>query len=198
MKYAIVASAALLAGLANPIAAQAMATEIDAQATTTMSFDDAYTGDVGAVGSQVRWGGVVSRVRWQGDAALLLVEERVLKRNGKPTTRATGKAFVVELSDVERPGRIAVGRRFTANGEVTRAETVKVEGEVVTLPVVSSAEWRSWRSEPTAVATGQRRFAYANGFNAYPYYGGLGFRRFGRAGFRGGFYPYGFRGRLFY
>ncbi|MEO0424441.1 MAG: Slp family lipoprotein [Pseudomonadota bacterium] len=196
MKYAMVASAMLLTNLTVPLASHAMATDVDTQVTTPMSFDEPYAGNVDAVGNDVRWGGVVSRVRWQGDAALLLVEERVLKRNGKPTARSTGKAFVVELSDVERPGRIAVGRRFTASGTVTRAEDVKVDGEVIALPVVSGSDWRSWRAAPTAVSSGQRRVAFAPGFG--PYYRGIGFRRFGRAGFRGGFYPYGFRSRFIY
>ncbi len=149
-------------------------------------------------GDEIRWGGVIRAVQWQGDDARVVVARRELKRSGKPARASLDGFFIVDIEDVKRPRKLRPGRRLTADGTLSGVSSVALGDGSVEAPVLDDAQYRTWAREPEANDDRRRRFAASQRFayggfyaRAYPYrsfafspyrYGRFGaFRGFGRS-----------------
>lgn len=104
------------------------------------------------VGSEVRWGGIITRVENRPEQTWVELVSRPLGRNGEPdNTNSSDGRFIASFSGFVDPLVYATGQRLTVHGTI-EGETSRDIGDYrYRFPVVAVDTAHLWPDEPEPV-----------------------------------------------
>jgi len=104
------------------------------------------------VGSEVRWGGVITTVENQASQTLIEVVGRALKKNGQPSVDSGSSGrFIASFRGFVDPVVYSAGKLLTVVGTI-EGETTRPIGEYAySFPVVTVSGSYLWQAEPETV-----------------------------------------------
>lgn len=104
------------------------------------------------VGSEVRWGGVITSVENKASQTWVEVVSRALKKNGQPRVDSgSGGRFIASFAGFVDPVVYSAGNLLTVIGAI-EGETTRAIGEYdYSFPVVTVSSSYLWQPEPETV-----------------------------------------------
>lgn len=103
----------------------------------------------GNIGTEVRWGGVISKVENKAQHTWVEIVRHALRENGRPNPRSLSDGrFIASFSGFVDPVVYKIGHALTVVG-VVEGKTVRPIGEFdYSFPVIAVAGSHLWQPEP--------------------------------------------------